>query len=298
MGKKLIDIACNLTDPVFRGVYHGHAKHADDFEDVMKRAESKNVSKIIVTGTNLSESEHAVNLAGQHAHLYATVGCHPTRCQEFGSHEDEAEEYLSRLRDLMRSSDKVVAVGELGLDYDRTMFCPIEVQKKRFEMQLRLSAETNLPLFLHCRSAFRDFKGILDRNREKFTSGVVHSFDGTAEEAQAFIDMGLMIGLNGCSLKTEANLEALQSIPVDKIMLETDAPWCEIKQTHASFKHVKSLIESRKKEKFQKGFQVRGRNEPCNIVQVLEVVAAVKGMHADELADVVAKTTQSVFKLD
>lgn len=297
MGRNLIDIACNLTDPAFRGVYNGRQKHADDFEDVMRRAAENNVVRIIVTGTNAEESRQAVDMANQRENLSATVGCHPTRCQEFGDTEEEAQRYMDRLRGLIKSSKKVVAVGELGLDYDRTMFCPADVQRKRFEMQLELSVESCLPLFLHCRNAFPDFQEILDRNRDKFGTGVVHSFDGTGEQAHRLIGMGLYIGLNGCSLKTEENLKAVKQIPADKIMLETDAPWCDIRPTHASYQHVRTKFDSRKKERFEMGLQVKNRNEPCNIVQVLEVVAGVKGMDVDELADLVKETTESVFKL-
>jgi TatD DNase family protein len=293
----LIDIACNLTDPMFRGVYGGKQRHEDDLDDVLSRSKDANVGKIIITGTDLCESMSAVSLASGHGNLFATVGCHPTRCKEFGETEEQAEEYLSKLRQVITSSSKVVAVGELGLDYDRTHFCPIPVQKKGFERQLALSQESKLPLFLHCRNAFAEFHDILSRNRDKFVTGVVHSFDGTAEQAQAFIDMGLFIGLNGCSLKTEDNLSAVKSIPADKILLETDAPWCEVKPSHAGFKYLSSKIDSRKKEKFVKGMQVKGRNEPCNIVNVLDIVAVVKGIDRDELAEQVRVTTESVFKL-
>ena len=98
----------------------------------------------------------------------------------------------------------------------------------------------------------------------------MHSFDGSLKEAGAFIDLGYYIGLNGCSLKTQDNLEVVRDLPVDKILLETDAPWCEIRPTHASSKYInsepfKDYPVVKKPEKFKDGCLVKSRNEPCFI---------------------------------
>ena len=310
MGIRLIDIACNLTDGMFRGVYSGKQAHEDDLLDVLKRAKKNGVETIIITGTTLNESKKAIQMANDpllacddntFPKLYATVGCHPTRCLEFEEKDIKAEEYMEQLRQLTDPKNKVVAAGEFGLDYLRIMFCPVDCQRKYFELQLqnltRRGDGTMLPLFLHCRNAADDMIEILSRNREYFKHGVVHSFDGTLEQARQFMDLGLCIGLNGCSLRTEQNLEVVSQLPVDKILLETDAPYCDIRSTHPSFKHVKTTFESRKKEKFEKGLQVRSRNEPCNIVQVLEVISAVTQVPVGDLAETVYRTTKSLFNI-
>ena len=111
-----------------------------------------------------------------------------------------------------------------------------------FERQLDLADKFWLPLFLHCRSAHDDFIEILTKNKDKIKGGVVHTFDGTLEQAKKLIDMGLYIGINGCSLKTEANLKVAAAIPNDKIMIETDSPWCEIRKSHAGNYFLKILI--------------------------------------------------------
>ena len=134
--------------------------------------------------------------------LYTTVGCHPTRCNEFDQFESGGPEgYLGELKDILeKNKDKVVAIGECGLDYDRLNFCQANVQKKYFEAQLDLSQMFELPLFLHCRAAAADMLDILKRNQDKLNpsaKGVVHSFDGTLEEALEFIALGYSIGING-----------------------------------------------------------------------------------------------------
>lgn len=160
------------------------------------------------------------------------MGCHPTRCKEFAA---DPETYYSQLCETIEANrNKIVAIGECGLDYDRLKFCPADVQRAYFERQLELVEKYRLPMFLHCRNSFDDFFEILKRNSSKITNGgVVHSFDGTLEQALEFIDFGFHIGINGCSLKTEEQLKVVAQIPDDKILVETDCPWCAVRPTHA-----------------------------------------------------------------
>lgn len=164
--------------------------------------------------------------------LYFTVGCHPTRCNEFVS---DPESYYSKLCEAIDvHRNKIVAIGELGLDYDRLKFCSADIQRTYFERQLNLLEKYKLPLFLHSRSAFDDFHDIITRNSTKITNGgVVHSFDGTIDEAKKYIELGFHIGINGCSLKTEDQLKVVAEIPNERILLETDCPWCAIRPSHA-----------------------------------------------------------------
>lgn len=129
----------------------------------------------------------------------------------------------------------------------------------------------------------------------------MHSFTGTMQEMHSLVSYGFSIGINGCSLKTEEGLQVVKSIPLDRIMLETDAPWCEIRPSHASSKYLDktdSAVESVKKEKFVKGKMVRGRCEPCAISQVARVVAQLKDMEVTELCEIAWRNSIQMFSFD
>lgn len=296
---QFIDIGANLTDESFRGHYNGKQYHPDDFEAVLGRAWEAGVERVMVTAGRLQEVKEALQLVDKHDRLYTTVGVHPTRCDEFEAWEGGAEDYLQQLLALAlpegKPHPKIVAVGEFGLDYDRLQFCSKETQLKYFEAQFELVEKTGLPLFLHMRNACDDFIEVVKRNRHKFSNGVVHSFTGTMEEMQALVALDLFIGINGCSLKTKENLDVVCAIPEDRIMIETDAPYCDIRNTHAGAKLVSTKWPSVDRKKHDTNKMVKGRNEPCAVRQVMEVVAGARGVGLEELAAKIHTNTRRVF---
>jgi TatD DNase family protein len=188
-----------------------------------------------------------------------------------------------------------VAIGEIGLDYDRLEFCSKQVQQEYLGLQLdRFTTYSHLPLFLHNRSVGPDLLHILKDRSEKW-NGVVHSFDDSLELAMEFAELGFYIGLNGCSLKTAENMKVAKDLPLDKILLETDCPYCEIKSSHAGFSHIKTTFEKKTDKKFEFGKMVKSRNEPCQIIQVAEVIAGAKGIGVEEVANACYQNSLALY---
>uniref|UniRef100_A0A224XSU1 Deoxyribonuclease TATDN1 n=1 Tax=Panstrongylus lignarius TaxID=156445 RepID=A0A224XSU1_9HEMI len=294
--RRFIDIGANLIDSTFTGIYHGKSAHENDLEKVLGRAWEIGMEKIMITGTTYDDSKRAYTLSLGDKRLYCTVGCHPTHCLEFEKPEHGSPDaYAKKLHQLYQEcGSKVVAFGEIGLDYDRLHFCGKEQQNKYFQQQLTVAESLKTPLFLHCRAAFQDLCETLCK-RDVRLPGVVHSFDGTCADADGIIDLGLYIGINGCSLKTSDNLEVVKNIPVEKILIETDSPWCDIRPTHAGYKYILTKFNAVKKEKWKEDAMVKGRNEPATICQVLEVISALKEEDIDQLANQIYNNTLNLF---
>ena len=294
-----IDIAANLTDDMFKGTYHGKPRHESDLDSVLQRARESSVDKIIVLAGSVNDAYECLDICNRHdpegGLLFTTVGFHPTRCDEAALLE--TEEALSETfgKFVEQSGNRIVALGELGLDYDRLHFCSKETQKKFFDIQLKVAVKKfpHLPLLLHLRNAFDDFIEIIQKYNVK---GVVHSFTGTREEMDRLVQLGLYIGINGCSLRE--SLDVIPHIPEDRLIIETDAPYCDIKPTHASFPYLDGfqLPTTVKPEKFVPGSLVKGRNEPCCINQVAYVISAVRKTDYISISEQIRANTLRLFR--
>jgi len=300
---RFIDIGANLLDDMFCGSYRDKQRHAADLSLVIDRAKSCGLERIICTAGTSEDSARALSLVSLPEYsgfLSSTVGVHPTQCKEFDQERGAAviQNLLSIIDqgNLPAQPNKVVALGECGLDYARLEFCPRELQLVGFQMQLDLAERVELPMFLHNRETEGEFLSVVTANRHKMKKGgVVHSFDGSMEEMQALTALGLHIGINGCSLRGEENLRVAAAVPEHLLLFETDAPWCGIKPTHPSHAHVSTAFPNKKPEKYQEGFMVKDRNEPCTIRQVCEVVASVRGADPAALADTVLRNSHRLF---
>ncbi|MCJ1364761.1 hypothetical protein MMC16_003877 [Acarospora aff. strigata] len=307
MSKRLryADVGINLSDPIYRGIYHGKKAHDDDLEDVLQRAVDVGCTKMMVTGSDLEESRKAVQIAKGHPGLcFATVGVHPCSVTGFESHPGGSSALLHELESLAleaKDAGHAVAFGEIGLDYDRLFHASKELQLQYFEAQLDLAVKVQVPLFLHSRAASEDFEKLLGQRIPHLPKkGLVHSFTGTMAEMNKMVAMGLDVGINGCSMKTEENLEVVRAVPLERLQIETDGPWCEMRASHASAKYKEDappLPKSVKKEKWEKGLMVKGRNEPATIPHVAHVIAKVKGLPVEEVCEAAWNNSISMFGL-
>ncbi|MDD9806285.1 MAG: TatD family hydrolase [Gammaproteobacteria bacterium] len=207
----MIDICFNFTHRAFR----------EDEREVLRRAVDGGVVAMVVPGSGVADSAEALALAKRYPELlYAGAGVHPHHAREW---DDDAGDELRRLA----ADDKVVAIGETGLDYCRD-FSPRDLQRAVFERQILLAAETRLPLFMHQRDAHDDFLAVLAPLRERVGNAVVHCFTGDRAMLADYLDLGLFIGVTGwiCDERRgHALRDAVAHIPDDRLMIETDAPY-------------------------------------------------------------------------
>ncbi|KAF4584319.1 hypothetical protein GQ602_005692 [Ophiocordyceps camponoti-floridani] len=362
---RYIDIGINLTDPMYSGIYNDKERHPDDVRAVIERANKVGCSKLIVTGSDIKSSWDALKMAEEHPNLYITAGIHP--CNSLVFSEPNPLDPNEHLLDMTKSDDVLaelnnyieetrintphllVAFGEFGLDYDRLSLCNKTVQLHSFRKQLEIAASLSpqLPLFLHSRAAHDDFVSLLKEafgdNLERLEcGGVVHSFTGTYEEMMELTELGLRIGVNGCSLKTKENCDVVSKIPLRSIMLETDGPWCEVRPSHEGWKlllaaksaesggsapkeqqkqqkqqqqqqqqqqkqskkpskaepQMPMRFKSVKKEQWTEGVMVKGRNEPCNIELIAQIVAIIHGVTVEEVCEAAWSNTIKLFGIE
>jgi TatD DNase family protein len=201
---------------------HCHIQFADyplETSSVLAAAETMGVTRLIAVGCALQDSQAAVEFATRHENVWASVGLHPHEGARY-VHDHHA---LQQFRDLV-AKNKVVAIGETGLDYYYE-HSPKKDQINLLRFQLDLATEHNLPLIFHVRDAFKDFWPIFDDY--KGLNGVIHSFTSNIADLEQILSRGLLVGLNGIMTFTKdiGQLEAAKTIPLQNLVLETDAPF-------------------------------------------------------------------------
>ena len=261
---ELIDIGANL----------GHESFVHDLDAVLARARAAGVVQMVVTGASRAGSLQALEIARAHPGvLYATAGVHPHHAIEY---TDEAD---ADLRELHRAPE-LVAVGECGLDYHRD-FSPRPAQRRAFERQLQIAADTGKPVFLHQRDAHEDFMAIMENFRGRIGPAVVHCFTGSEQQLRECLDADFHIGITGwlCDERRGLHLrEMVRHIPAHRLMIETDAPYL-LPRT------VRPLPSHR-------------RNEPMYLRHIVEELAADRGESAQATAAASTATARAFFRLD
>jgi TatD DNase family protein len=254
---ELIDTHCHLTfDDLGR-----------DIDAVIARSRQAGVNGWITVGTDPQENQKAVELANQFENMYAAIAIHPHDAK------DVTADILKELRELAQHN-KVVAIGETGLDYHYN-FSSHEEQQKVFAEHLKIAAELNLPVIVHCREAFDETMEILEQFRD-VKKVVFHCFSGSGEQAKIVLDYGFYISFTGVVTfkNAEKTRRAAEVVPLDRMMVETDCPYMS--------------PEPMRKQKI---------NEPALMVHTAGRLAELKGMGLADFAEDVTATSRAFFGL-
>lgn len=246
---------------------HLNSDAYDNVEEIIKNATSTGVTKMIVVGYDLATSIKAVEIASKFNFIYAAIGIHPSEVKNAKLSDLEA---LERCFD----NNKVVAVGEIGLDYHWDKENK-EVQKRYFVEQLKLANKYNLPIIIHSRDAAQDTYEILRENKMFYKKGVMHCYSYSVEMARKFIGLNLKIALGGALtfLNSKENKEVVKEIELSELLIETDAPYLT-------------------------PHPYRGqRNEPKYITLVVEKMAEIKGVSVDVVANETYKNACELFEV-
>jgi TatD DNase family protein len=258
---ELIDTHCHLTFEQLAG----------DIEDVVDRSKAAGVIGWITVGTDPQHNREAIEMTEWFENMYATVGIHPHDAKDVAAHT------MAELKELARS-DKVVAIGETGLDFHYD-FSPRPDQRRVFEAQLEIAHQLNLPVIIHCREAFDETIDILEQFiglKGRLKGVVFHCFGGSARQAKIVLDHGFYISFTGVvTFKNAVRArEAAKVVPTDRLMLETDCPYMS--------------PEPMRKQKI---------NEPALMVHTARFLAELKEMELADFARAVTAASKSFFGL-
>lgn len=247
---KLVDTHCHLDNN----------RYSEDLEEILDTVQKK-MEFCVNIGCDLESSKRSIELAENNSNIYATVGIHPIDILEF------SEETKIKIEELA-SNKKVVAIGEIGLDYYH-MSAPKELQILGFEKQLEIAKKLNKPVVIHSRDAISDTVEILNRYKE--IKGVIHCYSGSLETAKTLIDR-FYIGISGTVTFKNAKklIEVVKEIPLERIVIETDSPYLAPEPFRGK------------------------RNQPDYVEYVAKKIAEIKGI---EMEQVIRVTTENAKKL-
>lgn len=247
---------------------HAHLnaeEYKDDLDEVISRAQEAGVTNMVVVGFDRPTIERAMELVDHYDFLYASVGWHPVDAI------DMTEEDLIWIEELA-SHPKVVALGEMGLDYhwDKS---PKDIQKEVFRKQIRLAKKVKLPIIIHNREATADILEILKEENAEEVGGIMHCFSGSPEVARECVSMNFYISLGGPVTFKNAKKpkEVAAEVPLEKLLIETDCPYL----TPHPFRGK--------------------RNEPSYVKLVAEQIAEIKGLSYEEVAAATTKNAKKFF---
>jgi TatD DNase family protein len=266
----MIDIGVNLLHPQFDG----------DRDEVIRRARAAGISRMLITATDLETTTRAIALCQQTYGLFCTAGVHPHDAK------DAPEDLKDQLRQLSASS-VVRAIGETGLDFNRN-FSPPGTQLEIFNAQLEVAAELSMPVFIHDRDSDGGVYECLKRHAQSLPHMVVHCFTGTSEDLRRYLDLGCAIGITGwiCDRRRGQTLrELVPEIPLDRLLIETDAPFLLPGNAPSDWHATQAPGASRR------------RNEPALLSFVAEGIASASGTPARDIIAATTRNAEKVFNL-
>lgn len=239
----------------------------DDLDEVINRAKENGVTNMVVVGFDRPTIEKAMELIDKYPHIYGCIGWHPVDAI------DCTEQDLKWIEELSQHP-KVVALGEMGLDYhwDKS---PKDVQKELFRKQIRLAKKLKMPIVIHNREATEDIVTILKEEKAEEVGGIMHCFSGSMETAMECIKMNFYISLGGPVTFKNAKKpkEVAKEVPLNRLLIETDCPYLT-------------------------PHPYRGkRNEPAYVKLVAEEIASIKGISFEELAEITTENAKTVFNI-
>lgn len=251
----LFDSHCHLDDPRFD----------EDRDQLIQALPSQGLVHCVTVGSDLPSSKRCLALAEQYSFIYAAAGVHPHEVSQTPA------DYLEQLRWLL-GHDKVVALGEIGLDYHYD-FSPRDVQRRVLEEQLDLAYTLRIPVIMHVREAHGDMMDVLRGRANRLPGGVLHCFSGSAESAQEYVRLGFYISFAGPVTFKNAGklLAAAQAVPLDRLLIETDSPYL-------------APIPLRGK-----------RNNPACVKYVCERLAELRDIPAEEMAALTCRNARRLF---
>lgn len=272
MGKTFLDFICKEWKHIMVKLFDTHVhlnarQFKDDYHDVIERAQNEDVKYMVVVGFDDETIPLAIEIAETYEHIYAAIGWHPVSAINY------TDKHYNMLKKLS-AHPKVVAIGEMGLDYHWDT-SPKDVQEKVFREQIQLAKDVNLPIIIHNREATEDVIRILQEEDASEVGGVMHCFNGSIEEMNMCIDMNFYISFAGpVTFKNAKDLkEVAIAAPLDRLLIETDAPFL------APHPH-------------------RGkRNEPALVKLVAEEIAELKEMSYEKLAKKTTENAHQFFNL-
>ena len=238
-----------------------HDKYNDDIDSILSKSLDNNVKKIICVGVDIESSIKSIKIAEKYKNVYATVGYHPHEAK------DTSKNYLYELEQLSKH-EKVVAIGETGLDYHYN-HSQKEIQKKVFLEQLELSQSLKMPIIIHNRNSDNDIIDCLIQ--KKISNGVIHCFASNVEFAKKILNQGLYISFTGLITFAKDLENVVSNTPIERIMLETDSPYL----TPVPFRGK--------------------RNDPSMIKYIAEKISQIKNIPIKEVGEITSKTAELFF---